>query len=204
MIDSLSFIKSFYNEIQGCTKCLLSKSRKLLVTGEGEYEYPILFLGEAPGRTEDEIGKPFTGKAGKILDNLLVKIGFSRKKIFITNAVKCRPPSNRKPYKNEILTCSVYLKKEIEILKPKIIVSLGATGVQALSMIGRLNYDRELIRYDNVRLKEIRGKILRYQLNDCTIRVISTYHPAACLRNPSLIRILEEDLKKAFEQISLQ
>lgn len=197
MIDRLSEVRVFYSEIMGCTRCPLSKYRTQVVTGDGGYRCPILLLGEAPGRTEDALGKPFTGRAGKLLDDLLKKAGISREYVFIVNSVKCRPPRNRKPYKSEIIVCSAHLKREIEILAPKVIVSLGATGLQALSIIGLLKSENEVITYNTVKLKGLRKRRIELQIDKRGILVVPTYHPAACLRNPFLVKEMLEDLRWA-------
>jgi uracil-DNA glycosylase family 4 len=197
MSEKLGELYSFYQEIRNCSKCSLQKSRKQVVVGEGGYKRPILLLGEAPGRTEDALGRPFTGKAGKLLDDILRRNGLSREDLFITNSVKCRPPNNRKPYKNEVIACSAYLKKELEVLKPKVIITLGATGLQALSLIGVLKNNDDILNYNNVKLKEVRDKTLTLRIDNLVIKVVPTYHPAACLRNPSLVRNLQEDIKRA-------
>lgn len=197
MSEKLQELELFYQDIRNCSKCPLHKSRKQVVTGEGGYKLKVLLLGEAPGKTEDALGRPFTGRAGKLLDDILRRIKLSRNDVFITNSVKCRPPSNRKPYKNELITCSAYLKKELEILKPKVIVALGATGLQALSLIGVLKNNKNVLTYNNVKLKEVRGKTLTLLVNDLAISVLPTYHPAACLRNPTLVKNLQEDLRNS-------
>ena len=111
--------------IKDCKNCILCKTRKNIVVGEGNLKTKILFIGEAPGKNEDESGKPFCGRAGKILDKLLLSAKIKRSDIYITNIVKCRPPKNRDPSKEEINTCSIYLDKQIKKIKPEIICPLG-------------------------------------------------------------------------------
>lgn len=201
MSDSLRRLKSFYNEILNCTNCPLYKSRKQVVTGEGGYSLPIVLIGEAPGRVEDELGRPFSGRAGKMLDFVMKRVGLTREDIFIINAVKCRPPMNRKPYKLEILRCSEYLKKEIEILKPKLIVTLGITSLQGLSFIGSMISEKNRLTYSNIRLKDLRGRLITLSINSDTYYVFPTLHPAVCLRNPLLTKELEKDLTEAINLI---
>ncbi len=171
-------------EIQKCTKCPLYKNRKNPVPGEGNPDSEIIFIGEAPGYHEDVQGRPFVGSAGKLLTELIEMIGLNRKNVFITNVVKCRPPNNRDPLKEEIDACKPYLFKQIEIIKPRIIVTLGRHST--LTILHHMG-----IKVHGI--SSVRGQIFKGELLGINITVIPTYHPAAALYNPKLRRVLEED-----------
>jgi uracil-DNA glycosylase len=172
-----SEIDDLRKTVISCTACELSKSRTNAVPGSGSIKTEIVFIGEAPGRTEDIQGMPFVGTAGKILSEALVYAGFMREDVYITNIVKCRPPDNRRPNKQEVDSCNSYLRKEIEIIQPKIICILGNTAFGSL-----LNGNA---------ITKNRGKIIKRngQLYFVTI------HPAAIIYNPDLRQILKDDLK---------
>ena len=171
-------------EIQKCTKCPLYKNRKNPVPGEGNPDSEIIFIGEAPGYHEDVQGRPFVGSAGKLLTELIEMIGLNRKNVFITNVVKCRPPTNRDPLKEEIDACKPYLFKQIEIIKPRIIVTLGRHST--LTILHHMG-----IKVHGI--SSVRGQIFKGELLGINVTVIPTYHPAAALYNPKLRRVLEED-----------
>ncbi|HJT09524.1 MAG TPA: uracil-DNA glycosylase [Candidatus Nitrosotalea sp.] len=160
-----------------CTRCELSKTRTNAVPGIGSTETGIVFIGEAPGRNEDLQGTPFVGTAGKILSEALECAGFVRQDIYITNVVKCRPPNNRRPNKQEIESCATYLQKELETIQPKIICVLGNTA------FGSLLGGKEITKN--------RGKVMRKHGHLYFI----TLHPAAIIYNQELRQILKEDLK---------
>ncbi|MGI0087446.1 MAG: uracil-DNA glycosylase [Nitrosotalea sp.] len=167
--------------VVSCTVCELSKSRTNAVPGSGSIKTEIVFIGEAPGRTEDIQGMPFVGTAGKIFSEALTHAGFTREDIYITNIVKCRPPDNRRPNKQEMYSCSSYLQKELEIIQPKIICILGNTAFGSL-----LNGNA---------ITKNRGKIIKRngQLYFVTI------HPAAIIYNQDLRQVLKDDLKTLSE-----
>lgn len=170
------------NTIRSCKLCKLSISRINAVPGEGNPKALVLFIGEAPGATEDKMGRPFVGSAGKLLDDLLKSIGLDRGKVYVTNLVKCRPPNNRDPEPDEISSCSPYLEAQIAIINPKIIVTLGKHST--IYMLNKLNINVTSI-------SKVRGKF--YKWND--ILIFPTYHPAAALYNPNLREVLEKDFK---------
>jgi DNA polymerase len=176
-------LKKIKKQVTQCTKCELSKTRNNSVPGKGNFKSDVIFVGEAPGKNEDMKGEPFIGIAGKKLSIALENAGITRDDVYITNIVKCRPPKNRVPTTNERDTCQNYLKKEIEIIKPKIICVLGNTAFNSL-----LN-GKEIIKF--------RGKIVRKnnQLYFLTI------HPAATIYNQKLISVLKKDMKKLFKVI---
>ena len=164
-----SNITSFENQINKCHKCDLGNSRTNFVFGIGDPDASLMLVGEAPGEKEDIEGEPFVGRAGKLLDKILIAIGRSRNKdVFICNVLKCRPPNNRDPLSTEIKECEPYLKHQINLIKPKLIVALGRIA------------GKTLLGVDNS-LKSMRGEIHNYY----DITLIVTYHPSALLRNPN-------------------
>ena len=174
-------------EIKRCKKCRLWKTRKNTVPGEGPINAKILFIGQAPGNEEDKIGRPFIGRAGKLLTELLDSANINRQEVFITSILKCFPPKNRKPKKDEIEACSPYLKKQIEIINPKLIVLLGEVAKNTL--IG-LNRNLKDLRGKN--LKDLHGKIVKKYGRTFFV----TYHPAAGIRFQKFKRKLFSDFKK--------
>jgi len=176
-------LKKIKKQVTQCTKCELSKTRNNSVPGKGNFKSDVIFVGEAPGKNEDMKGEPFIGIAGKKLSIALENAGITRDDVYITNIVKCRPPKNRVPTTNERNTCQNYLKKEIEIIKPKIICILGNTAFNSL-----LN-GKEIIKF--------RGKIVRK--NDQLYFL--TIHPAATIYNQKLINVLKKDIKKLLKVI---
>ncbi|MBD3405839.1 MAG: uracil-DNA glycosylase [Candidatus Lokiarchaeota archaeon] len=170
--DSLSKIVS---EIQKCTKCPLHKTRKNAVPGEGPDNARLMFVGEAPGATEDRTGLPFVGRSGKLLVSLLENIGLSREDVYITSILKSRPPKNRSPKKSEIEACFPFLERQINLIKPEIIVLLG--GVAISSIIGPW------------KLSEAHGKFYEGKGQ----KYFMTYHPAAALRFPKFRDIMMAD-----------
>jgi DNA polymerase len=171
--------------IGNCTRCRLCEGRKNIVFGVGTPAAPVIFIGEGPGVDEDTQGEPFVGAAGKRLNLWIVKLGLARKDVYIGNIVKCRPPGNRTPRPDEAATCLPFLKRQIEIIAPKLIVTLGGPALNYL--LGR-----------NERITRVRGT--RFMYSD--IPIIPTYHPAYILRNPPKekevfldLEVIEEFLK---------
>ena len=171
-------IEKVAEEVRGCTLCALAKGRKLAVPGEGPANPPIMLIGEGPGFHENEQGRPFVGPAGKFLEALLGTIGFRRSEVFIANVVKCRPPNNRDPLPGEIAACDPYLQRQIELLDPKIIVTLGRYSMAKF--------------FPGQTISRIHGQS---RLRDGR-HVIAMYHPAAALHNPRLRTVIEDDFKK--------
>ena len=163
-----------------CTRCPLHKSRTNSVFDRGNPEAQIMILGESPGFNEDIEGKPFVGKAGKLLDEILKEINISQDKTYITNIVKCRPPDNRQPEEIEITTCyNHFLSQQIKIIQPKIIITLGNIATQIF--LGK-----------EKKITEIRGNIFQFK----DFLIIPTFHPAYILRNPHKRNIILNDFKK--------
>ena len=172
-------LKELDLKINTCQKCSLGKTRTNFVFGVGNPDADVIIIGEAPGADEDAKGEPFVGRAGKLLNEILKAINFEREEVFIANILKCRPPNNRNPLPEEMTTCIPYLKKQIDIIKPKLILCLGlvaASGVLQLKLS----------------LTKMRGNV--YEFNG--VKTMVTYHPAALLRNPNWKRGCWEDVQK--------
>lgn len=182
-------IEKLNQEIKECKKCPLSNSRKNPVCGHGNINAKLMFIGEAPGVDEDLQGIPFVGEAGKLLTRLIEKMGFNRQDVYITNAVKCHPPTNREPFESEIEICFDYLKREIEIVSPKVIMTLGKVATYALMEMKR--------KLKEVQISKIRGKVFFYK----EITVIPTFHPAYLLRNRKDKWLTWEDAQEALRRL---
>jgi DNA polymerase len=161
-----------------CNRCRLYENRTNIVFGEGNPQTDLMFVGEGPGSNEDRLGRPFVGKAGHLLDKMLKAIDLTRDEIYITNIVKCRPPGNRNPQESEIEKCLPYLRWQVKIIKPKIIVSLGSISAKVL-----INED--------IKITKDRGRIF----TKGKIKFIPTLHPAYLLRNPNAKKDSWEDFK---------
>jgi DNA polymerase len=171
-------------EIENCRKCPLAETRRHAIFGEGHSEAPVMVIGEAPGRDEDRIGRPFVGRSGQLLDKILAACSFNRQEhVFISNIVKCRPPENRAPSPREAAVCMPWLQQQIECINPKIIILLGAT---ALKYMAGSEY----------KITRDRGKWILLQQR----MTMPVYHPSALLRNPNLKRDTWEDFQKIFHK----
>ncbi len=188
--DRNALLREHFNSFKECRKCPLHRSRTQVVFGDGNPYSPVVFVGEAPGEEEDREGRPFVGRAGKYLNKKIEEVlGLKREEVYITNVCKCRPPGNRKPTPAEIGACFPYLKREIEIIRPKVICCLGATAGEGL--LGK-----------RLSTTKVRGSIHPYPY-DPKIKVLLTYHPAYILRNPSAETEFVQDLTKLKELIGL-
>jgi len=165
--DKAEALRRLMAEIGDCRRCRLSEGRTNLVFGEGDPGARLMFVGEAPGEQEDLQGRPFVGKAGELLTRLIEKMGFGRDGVYIANTVKCRPPGNRNPLDDEIAACMPFLERQIEIIGPRVIMTLGSVATRAL--LG-----------DVGSISKARGKTFRYR----GIPVVPTFHPSYLLRNP--------------------
>ena len=181
-----SNIQKINKEIQSCQKCILYKTKINYVLGSGSQYSKIMLIGEAPGYNEDLKGIPFIGKAGKILDNLLISINIDRKDVYITNILKCRPPKNRNPLENEINICTKYLDEEIRLIKPNIICPLGNFASKFI-----------LEKYDFIfeKISSIHGKIFTKKSKCDITNIIPQYHPAVAVYNQNMINTLIKDFK---------
>lgn len=180
--DALLKIK---NKVVNCQKCSLYKTRKIPVIGQGNHDADIMFIGEAPGANEDKTGFPFCGRAGEIIDQLLLSIGLNRKEIYIANILKCRPPANRNPEKNEIDACSPYLEKQIKIIQPKLICTMG-------------NFATAFIFKKYGLVDKIQGiSKLHGQLQQTDkITILPLYHPAVATYNANMFDVLKNDFQQ--------
>ena len=171
-------LNSYNLKIKSCQKCPLGKTRLNFVFGEGAPGAKLVFIGEAPGADEDESGRPFIGRAGKLLTKIIEAVNFKREDVFIMNVLKCRPPNNRAPEPEEVKECSPYLFKQLEIINPVIICTLGNPATQTL-----------------LQTKEGISKLRGRELYWNGIKVIPTFHPSACLRNPAYKVDVWKDMK---------
>jgi len=172
-------------EIGDCGKCKLSQKRTHIVFGEGNPDARLMFIGEAPGREEDVQARPFVGDAGMLLTRLIEKMGLKREEVYIANIVKCRPPMNRDPEKDEIQQCREFLERQIDIIRPDIIMSLGR--IAASTLMGN----------EKLKITAIRGKIFDYR----GIPLVPTFHPAYLMRNPKDKWLTWNDAQKVLERL---
>ena len=173
-------------EVASCKKCILYKTRKNPVSGAGNNASGIMFIGEAPGRNEDLKGLPFVGAAGKVLDDLLGSIDLKREDVYICNILKCRPPENRDPKNEEIKACTPYLDRQIEILNPKVISTLG-------NFASRYIMEKFGIKPDSI--SKIHGKVFNVSTLTHQVRIVPLYHPAVAVYNPNQKKMLIEDFR---------
>ena len=194
IINSSVELEKVADEVRRCCKCGLGSSRTNAVPGEGDPNARIMFVGEAPGADEDAQGRPFVGRAGKLLDKVITACGLKRSDVFIGNILKCRPPENRDPTAEEIISCLPYLQRQIEIIKPEIIVALGAHAARTL-----LNTNKSI--------GQMRGQFHEYYagLGKPPIKLMPTYHTAYLLRNYSQENRQKvwEDMKKVLSELGL-
>jgi DNA polymerase len=182
--DSLEKIAA---DLHGCMRCKLCKGRTNVVVGEGSPRAELVFVGEGPGENEDLQGRPFVGRAGQLLDKMIEAIGLSREQVHILNVVKCRPPENRNPEPDEIAACSPFLYRQLDVLKPKVVVALGKFAAQTLLAT-------------ETRISELRGKFHPYR----GAKLMPTWHPAYLLRNPPSKREAWDDLKAVARELGLE
>ena len=169
-----------YREASVCTKCPLSETRTQVVFGNGNADADLMFVGEAPGAEEDRQGLPFVGRAGRLLDELLGEIGMSREDVFVGNTLKCRPPGNRDPQPEEIETCRPYLERQVELIQPRVLATLG-------------NFATKLLSGNPTGITKVRGTPQIRELGARTVFLLPLLHPAAALRTPSLAETLRQD-----------
>jgi DNA polymerase len=173
----------FWRELADCQKCPLAGSRTQVVFGNGNADADLMFVGEAPGFHEDQHGKPFVGRAGKLLDELLEGIDLTREDCFVANVLKCRPPGNRDPEPLEIDACKGHLMKQIELIQPRVVCTLGNFATKLLSG-----------RQDGI--SRVRGTPQVHQLGERIVFLYPIFHPAAALRTPSVREQLREDFQR--------
>ena len=172
---------ALFREAKACTRCpQLVRNRRTVVFGAGNADAELMFVGEAPGATEDEQGLPFVGRAGQLLEQLLAEISLSRKEVFIANVLKCRPPANRDPLPTEVENCKPYLFRQVELVQPKVVCTLG-------------NFATKLLRGSPQGITRVHGKVEVVRCGSRLVRLLPLYHPAAALRSPALVEVLRED-----------
>ncbi len=180
-------LEQIAQDLTNCTRCKLCQKRKNIVFGEGNSQAQLVFVGEGPGEQEDIQGRPFVGKAGQLLDRMIDAIGLHRDQVYIANVVKCRPPGNRNPELDEIEQCSPFLYRQLDILRPKVVVALGKFAAQTL-----LQTDQ--------RISQLRGKFYSYR----GAKLMPTFHPAFLLRNPEAKREAWQDLQTVARELELE
>lgn len=179
-IAELATLEAVAAVIRGCRKCALCEKRTNTVPGEGDPDARLVVVGEGPGQTEDETGRPFVGRGGELLDKILLSIDVPRAKAYILNIVKCRPPQNRTPLPDEMAACAPYLHRQLALLRPKVILAVGSTAAAGLLQSKKS-------------LGQLRGQVHRYG----SVPVVVTYHPAALLRNPNWKKPTWDDVRIA-------
>lgn len=178
-------------EVRGCVRCQeLAATRRNVVFGAGNADADLMFVGEAPGASEDEQGLPFVGRAGRLLDTLLEEIGMTRGDVFIANTLKCRPPGNRDPLPVEIENCQGYLYRQVELIQPRVICSLG-------------NFSTKLLRRDPMGITRLHGRAELLTLGRRAVRLYPIFHPAAALYTPRMLETLREDFSRLPELLAL-
>jgi len=184
MSEETDNLEKIAKEVSACEKCKLYPTRKKAVPGDGPANAKIMFIGEGPGFHENEQGRPFVGAAGKFLSDLLASIGMKREEVFITNVVKCRPPQNRDPEVDELKACNAYLERQIALINPKVIVTLGRFSMEKF-------FPGSKVSAIHGQARTIGGRL-----------VVAMFHPAAALHQPQYKSLIEQDFKKLPEYIA--
>jgi uracil-DNA glycosylase family 4 len=185
-------LKAVWRESQGCTRCpQLASTRTTVVFGSGNADAELMFVGEAPGVNEDRQGLPFVGQAGRLLDTLLGEIEMTRADVFICNVLNCRPPGNRDPLPGEIEACQDYLFRQLELIQPRVVCTLG-------------NFATKLLRADPAGITRLHGREEVRQIGPRTVRLYPLYHPAAALYTPSMLEILRADFRRIPALLALE
>jgi DNA polymerase len=174
---------SLYREAQACTRCPLHATRTQVVFGAGNADADLMFVGEAPGVNEDAQGVPFVGRAGKLLEELLVDNGLRRSDVFITNVLKSRPPANRDPQPSEIDACRPYLGRQVELIEPRVICTLG-------------NFSTKLLTASPRGITQVHGEPQRHEIGSRSVAIYPLFHPAAALRTPKVKQQLAQDFAR--------
>jgi DNA polymerase len=181
--ERLASLDASQQEAAGCTRCRLAEGRTQVVFGVGDPNADLMFVGEAPGFHEDKQGFPFVGQAGKLLDKLLAGIGLERADVYIANVIKCRPPGNRDPMPDEIEACEPYLFRQIELIEPRVIATLG-------------NFATKLLSGKQLGITRVHGQAQDVTLGGRRVLLYPLYHPAAALYTPRMLTVLEEDFAR--------
>ena len=184
-------LKAVYQQARDCARCpQLAATRTTVVFGSGNADADLMFVGEAPGRNEDEQGLPFVGQAGKLLDKLLDEIGLQRSDVFICNTLKCRPPGNRYPHPEEIENCHEYLLRQVELIEPRVICTLG-------------NFATKLLRADPTGITRLHGRDEVRVIGTRAVRLYPIFHPAAALYTPANVEVLRADFARLPELLAM-
>ena len=181
---------AYGDQVAGCTRCALAKTRTQVVFGAGSPTAELMFVGEAPGFHEDKNGIPFVGAAGKLLSKLLDGIGLSRDDVYICNTVKCRPPGNRNPLPEELEACETHLFSQIEIIQPRLVATLG-------------NFATKLLSGKPAGITQVHGREQQVVLGGRPVTLYPIFHPAAALYTPRMLQVLEEDFRRIPELLGL-
>ncbi len=176
-------LATFGEQVSGCTRCRLSQGRTQVVFGVGNPDSDLMFVGEAPGFHEDKQGVPFVGQAGKLLDTLLAGIGLERSQVYIANVLKCRPPGNRDPQPDEIESCEPHLFRQIELIQPRVVATLG-------------NFATKLLSGKPTGITRVHGQEQEVTLGGNRVLLYPLYHPAAALYTPAMLNVLREDFRR--------
>jgi len=176
-------LTAYAAETAACTRCRLAEGRTQVVFGNGDPDADLMFVGEAPGFHEDKQGFPFVGQAGKLLDQLLGGIGLSRDLVFVANVLKCRPPGNRDPMPDEIEACESHLFRQVELIEPKVVATLG-------------NFSTKLLSGKPLGITRVHGQVQQVTLGGRSVLLYPLYHPAAALYTPSMLEVLKEDFAR--------
>jgi uracil-DNA glycosylase len=185
-------LKAVFHEARGCTRCpQLAATRTMVVFGSGNADADLMFIGEAPGRNEDEQGVPFVGQAGRLLDKLLGEIGLTRADVFVANVLKCRPPGNRDPHPQEIENCQSYLMAQVDLIQPRVICTLG-------------NFATKLLRGDPTGITRLHGREEVRVIGPRAVRLFPIFHPAAALYTPANVELLRTDFARLPELLAME
>jgi DNA polymerase len=187
----LTELEAFARQVGGCTKCRLSQGRTQVVFGVGDPDADLMFVGEAPGFHEDKQGYPFVGQAGKLLDTLLAAIGLERGDVYIANVLKCRPPGNRDPQPDEIEACEGHLFRQIELIRPRVVATLG-------------NFATKLLSGKPTGITRVHGVEQEVTLGGSRVLLYPLYHPAAALYTPAMLSVLEQDFARLPELLGTE
>jgi DNA polymerase len=187
--DVISALDGLREEVECCSNCILAETRTKAVFGEGDPGAELMFVGEAPGYHEDQQGRPFVGQAGKLLDQLLASIGMTREQVYIANVLKCRPPNNRDPQVEEIDACRPYLWRQIEIIRPKVICTLG-------------NFATKLLTGEQTGITKVHGRPRATEIAGHRLYLYPIFHPAAALYTPANLATLKEDFTRLPELLA--
>jgi uracil-DNA glycosylase len=182
-VEPVDDLRAYAADVSGCTRCRLAQGRTQVVFGSGNDRAELMFVGEAPGFHEDQQGLPFVGQAGKLLEKLLAGVGMAREDVYIANVLKCRPPGNRDPQPDEIEACESHLFRQIELIEPTVVATLG-------------NFATKLLSGRPLGITRVHGQEQRTTLGGRSVLLYPLYHPAAALYTPAMLKVLESDFSR--------